>query len=175
MPFLPLFAGIHHSLAHVLTVPPTKVWLLCTTPTGLHLCIQAMPVGTYWVQSPGFLKIVYYHRLCKGKHGFSVSAWWFQAPALRVTLWEPHDPVGVSKCDSLYIYECVKVQLLWRFTWWRNKMVIMRPSLSRKVRILCTCMKVSGSSCYRFNGGNHMALSEQKGVDPLYLYEGFRF
>ena len=122
MPFLPLFAGIHHSLAHVLTVPPTKVWLLCTTPAGLHLYIQAMPVGTYWVQSPGFLKIVYYHRLCKGKHGFSVSAWWFQAPALRVTLWEPHDPVGVSKCDSLYICECVKVQL-----WGGDSSVVRAP------------------------------------------------
>ena len=32
-----------------------------------------------------------------------------------------------------------------------------------------------GSSCYGFNGGNHMALSKQKGVDPLYLYEFFRF
>lgn len=38
---------------------------------------------------------------------------------------------------------------------------------------LTTCMKVPGSSCFRHNGGNHMALSEQKGVDPLNLYEGF--
>ena len=51
--------GIRH-FAHMLTVPPTKVWLLCATPTGLDLYIQAMPVGTYRVQSPGFLKIVYY-------------------------------------------------------------------------------------------------------------------
>ena len=58
MPFLALFTGICH-LAHVLTVPPAKVCLLCTTPTGLDLYIQAMPVGTYWVQSPGFPKIVY--------------------------------------------------------------------------------------------------------------------
>ena len=58
MPFLPLFTSIHH-LAHVLTVPPTKAWLLCATPAGMDLHIQAMPVGTYWVQSPGFLKIVY--------------------------------------------------------------------------------------------------------------------
>ena len=58
MPFLPLFTGIRH-LAHVLTVPPTKACLLCITPTGLNLYIQAMPVGTYWVQSPGFPKIVY--------------------------------------------------------------------------------------------------------------------
>ena len=34
-----LFTGIHH-LAHVLTVPPTKACLLCTTPTGLDLYIQ---------------------------------------------------------------------------------------------------------------------------------------
>ena len=40
--------------------------------------------------------------------------------------------------------------------------------LSRKVWILCTCMNVSGSSCYRLNGGNHMALSEEEDVDPLY-------
>ena len=58
MPFLPLFTGIRH-LAHVLTVPPTKARLLCTTPTGMDLDIQAMPVGTYRVQSPGFPKIVY--------------------------------------------------------------------------------------------------------------------
>ena len=56
--FLPLFMGIRH-LAHVLTVPPTKVWLLCATPAGMDLYIQPMPVGTYWVQSPGFPKIVY--------------------------------------------------------------------------------------------------------------------
>ena len=56
MPFLPLFTGIRH-LAHVLSVPPTKAWLLCATPTGLDLYIQPMPVGTYRVQSPGFPKI----------------------------------------------------------------------------------------------------------------------
>ena len=38
---------------------PNKVQLLCVTPAGMDLYIQAMPVGTYWVQSPGFLKIVY--------------------------------------------------------------------------------------------------------------------
>ena len=59
MHFLPLFTGIRH-LAHVLTVPLTKAYLLCATPAGLDLYIQAMPVGTYRVQSPGFLKIVYY-------------------------------------------------------------------------------------------------------------------
>ena len=58
MPFLPLFTGIRH-LAHVLSVPPTKAWLLCATPTGIDLYIQAMPVCTYRVQSPGFPKIVY--------------------------------------------------------------------------------------------------------------------
>ena len=59
MHFLPLFMGIHH-LAHVLTVPPTKAWLLCASPAGMDLYIQAMPVGTCWVQSPGFPKIIYY-------------------------------------------------------------------------------------------------------------------
>ena len=57
--FCLLFMGIRH-LAHVLTLPPTKVWLLCATPAGLDLYTQAMPVGTYWVQSPGFPKIVYW-------------------------------------------------------------------------------------------------------------------
>ena len=58
MPFLPLFTGIRH-LAHVLTVPPTKVCLLCATAADLDLYIQAMPVGTYRVQSLGFPEIVY--------------------------------------------------------------------------------------------------------------------
>ena len=35
-------------LFHSFTVPPTKVCLLCTTPAG-----------TYWVQYPGFLKVIY--------------------------------------------------------------------------------------------------------------------
>ena len=35
--------------------------------------------------------------------------------------------------------------------------------------ILCTCMNVSGSSCYRLNGGKHMTLSEEEDVDPMYL------
>ena len=42
MPFLPLFTGIR-LLAHVLTVPPAKVCLLCATPAGLDLYIQACP------------------------------------------------------------------------------------------------------------------------------------
>ena len=58
MPFLSLFTGIRH-LALMLTVPPTKALRLCATPAGLDLYIQAMPVGTYQVQSPGFPKIVY--------------------------------------------------------------------------------------------------------------------
>ena len=57
--FLPLFTGICH-LEHVLTVPPTKARLLCATPACLDLYIQAMPVGTYRVQSPGFLNIIYF-------------------------------------------------------------------------------------------------------------------
>ena len=53
MPFLPLFTGIRH-LVHVLAVPPTKACLLCATPAGMDLYIQAMPVGTYRVQFPEF-------------------------------------------------------------------------------------------------------------------------
>ena len=37
--FCLLFMGIHH-LPHMLTVPPTKVCLLWTTPTGMDLYIQ---------------------------------------------------------------------------------------------------------------------------------------
>ena len=44
-------------------VPPTKACLLCATPAGMDLYIQAMPVGTYRVQSPGFPKIVYSFQL----------------------------------------------------------------------------------------------------------------
>ena len=51
--------GIRH-LPHVLSVPPTKACLLCATPAGMDLYRQAMPVGTYRVQSPGFPKIVYF-------------------------------------------------------------------------------------------------------------------
>ena len=42
----PLFMGVRH-LAHVLSVPPTKACLLCATPAGVDLYIQAMPLGTY--------------------------------------------------------------------------------------------------------------------------------
>ena len=59
IPFLPLLTGIRH-LAHVLSVPPTKAWLLCATPAGMDLYRQAMPVGTYRMLSPGFPKIVYF-------------------------------------------------------------------------------------------------------------------
>ena len=45
MPFLPLFTGIRH-LAHVLTVSPTKTWLLCATPAGMDL---------YWAIQAGLL------------------------------------------------------------------------------------------------------------------------
>ena len=61
MPFLPLFTGIGH-LAHVLIVPPTphkSVTTLRFTRRHGPVYIQAMPVGTYRVQSPGFPKIVY--------------------------------------------------------------------------------------------------------------------
>ena len=57
MPFLPLFTGIRHL---VLSVSPTKACLLCATPAGMDWYIQAMPLGIYRVQSPGFPKIVYY-------------------------------------------------------------------------------------------------------------------
>ena len=61
--FCLLFTGIRH-LAHVLTVPPTKAWLLCATPAGMDWYTEALPVGTYRVQSPGFPKIVYSHIQC---------------------------------------------------------------------------------------------------------------
>jgi len=79
MLFLPLFTGIRH-LAHVLTVPPTKACLLCATPAGLDLYkyIQAMPVGTYRVQSPGFPKIVYYSDLLRALKIQDLSAVSFQ-------------------------------------------------------------------------------------------------
>ena len=64
MLFLPLFTGIRH-LAHVLSVPPTKACLLCATPMVMDLYRQAMPAGTYQVQSPGFLKIIYYAKVKK--------------------------------------------------------------------------------------------------------------
>ena len=38
---------------------PTKARLLCATSAGMDLYRQAMPVGTYQMQSPGFPKIVY--------------------------------------------------------------------------------------------------------------------
>ena len=57
--------GIRH-LAHVLSEPPTKACLLCATPAGLDLYIQAMPVGTYRAQSPGFPKIIYFTELSYG-------------------------------------------------------------------------------------------------------------
>ena len=62
MPFLPLFTGIRH-LAHVLSVPPNKsVTTLRYTRRRGPVYIQAMPVGTYRVQSPGFPKIVFVTR-----------------------------------------------------------------------------------------------------------------
>ena len=39
--------------------PNKSVPILCATPAGTDLYIQAMPVGTYREQSPGFPKIVY--------------------------------------------------------------------------------------------------------------------
>ena len=75
MPFLPLFTGIRHP-AHVLTVPPTKACLLCATPASMDLHIQAMPVGTYRVQSPGFPKIVYYARQAFFSFWFDISVKW---------------------------------------------------------------------------------------------------
>ena len=51
--FCLLFTGIRH-LAHMLTVPPTKVCLLCTTPTGMDLYIQLhacrhLPSAVPWI------------------------------------------------------------------------------------------------------------------------------
>ena len=58
MPFLPLFTGIRH-LAHMLNVPPNKSVTTLRYTRSMDLYIQAMPVGTYRVQSRGFPKIVY--------------------------------------------------------------------------------------------------------------------
>ena len=56
MPFLPWFTCIRH-LAHVLSVPPNKsVTTLRYNRRHGPVYIQAMPVGTYRVQSLGFLR-----------------------------------------------------------------------------------------------------------------------
>ena len=57
VPFLPLFTGIRH-LAHVLTVPPTKVWLLYTRKpvpiyTG-HAC-RHWPSAVPWISEDRLL------------------------------------------------------------------------------------------------------------------------
>ena len=71
IPFLPLFMGIRH-LPHVLTVPPTKACLLCSTPAGMDLYIyRSMPEGSYRVQSHGFPKIVYSSSPSTGKDVYS--------------------------------------------------------------------------------------------------------
>ena len=65
MPFLPLFTGIRH-LAHVLTVPPTKVRLLCATPAGLDLYIYTghacrhLPSAVPWISEDRLLKTINY-------------------------------------------------------------------------------------------------------------------
>jgi len=66
--------GIRH-LAHVLSVPPTKACLLCATPAGMDLYRQAMPVGTYQVQSPGFPKIVYCDTWCLSEFDSGDGIW----------------------------------------------------------------------------------------------------
>ena len=72
MHFLPLFTGIRH-LAHVLTVPPTKACLLYATPAAMDLYIQAMPLGTYRVQSPRFPKIVYWATRAARMHSTKIT------------------------------------------------------------------------------------------------------
>ena len=61
--FIALFApgGIHH-LAHVLTVPPTKVCLLCATPAGMNLYIDIqlhahrhLPSAVPWISEDHLL------------------------------------------------------------------------------------------------------------------------
>ena len=74
MPFLPLFTGIRH-LAHVLSVPPTKAWLLCATPAGLDLYIQFharrhLPSAVAWISedrlflSFQFIQLVFLFHCC---------------------------------------------------------------------------------------------------------------
>ena len=58
--FCLLFTGIRH-LAHVLTVPPTKVCLLCATPAGMDLYIQVharrhLPSAVPWISEDRLLR-----------------------------------------------------------------------------------------------------------------------
>ena len=70
--FCLLFTGIRH-LPHMLTVSPTKACRLCTTPAGMDLYIyRSMPACAYWVQSPGFPKIVY-SQFCLLHHLFLLN------------------------------------------------------------------------------------------------------
>ena len=60
--FCLLFTGIRH-LAPMLTVPPTKVCLLCTTPTGMDLYIQLharrqLPSAVPWISEDRLLSAV---------------------------------------------------------------------------------------------------------------------
>ena len=66
MPFLPLFTGIRH-LAHMLSVPPTKAWLLCATPAGLDLYLYIghacghLPSAVPWISEDRLLVLRSHH------------------------------------------------------------------------------------------------------------------
>ena len=117
MPFLPLFMGIRH-LAHMLAVPPTKVRLLCAIPAGLDLYIQAMPVGTYRVQSPGFPKIVYWHTKTGNSTtapnsylSISVSTWGRQ---LFFPISTPSSHISKTDFQIPSSNRCTHLQQLWQ-------------------------------------------------------------
>ena len=124
MLFLPLFTGIRH-LAHVLTVPPTKACLLCATPAGLDRYTQAMPVGTYRVQSPGFPKNVYWNSSVAGEllhelneeGGAGVSAWWMiykhQLSAVSVTTISLYIFPGSASGPTLLHRFIICVRMCW--------------------------------------------------------------
>ena len=121
-PFLPLFTGIRH-LAHVLSVPPTKAWLLCATLAGLYLYIQAMPVDTDRVQSPGFPKIVYWA-------GLYICQIWLPASDTVLFLWRRPG----SQCARLArIWSGRPGQVLAKHIRSRNKLTckVTRPGSGR--------------------------------------------
>ena len=76
--------------------------------------------------------------------------------------------------DSLYLHDGFSLQLLELPC--ENHMTLL-GSVSV---ILCIFMNMSGSTSYEDlpggkQNGHHETVSEQEGMDPLYLYEGFRF
>ena len=69
MPFLPFVYGYPSSFPRAHCTPNKSVTTLRYTRGPGPVYIQAMPVGTYQVQSPGFPKIVYWHFFCWCSNG----------------------------------------------------------------------------------------------------------